>query len=108
MTKRTRMEQETIIRYDQDERTLDLYTAWPVDARRWEKLGYPVEVAHRAQDGSPSGWRVVVPLACLRPLRKLANGQVVKRKVAGRPFAPAYNGGSSTHVAPARAETVAS
>ena len=89
MTNRTRAEQETILRYDQTAPMLHLYTTWPVDARRWKKLGYPVEVEHRHRDGSPSGWRCSVPLACLRSLRKIVNGQVVKRKapVTAFPFA---------------------
>ena len=95
MERLTLSEQETVIRYDRDERVLHLYTSWLVDAQRWEKLGYPVEVMHRYGDGSPSGWRAV-PVACLRPLRRLVNGQIVKRKAPATAFPPGYRGGSST------------
>jgi len=73
----TKSEQETIVRYDQQERILHLYTAYPADARRWGKLGYNV-IVERWRDGQPSGWHARAPVAALR-LRRLLNGQVRKR-----------------------------
>jgi hypothetical protein len=75
----TKAEQETIIRWDQEERVLHLYTAYPSDARKWERLGYSVEVCGRTQAGEARGWRAQAPLEALR-LRKLVGGQVVKRR----------------------------
>jgi hypothetical protein len=66
-------EQETIIRYDRADTALHLYTANPYDAAKWRKAGYPVE------ELSPESWRAVVPRAVLRPLRRLVDGQVVRR-----------------------------
>ena len=80
----TRAEQETILRFDQDERVLHLYTACAVDARKWARLGYAVEVCGRTSTGAPRGWRARAPLDALR-LRTLVDGQVVKRR-RGRGF----------------------
>ena len=80
----TKAEQETIIRYDQEERVLHLYTAFPPEARKWERLGYAVEVCGRTQAGEPRGWRAQAPLEALR-LRKLVEGEVAKRR-RGRGF----------------------
>ncbi len=43
---------------------------------------------------------VVVPLACLRSLRRLVNGEIVKRKPTVSAFRPGYSRGSSTKVVP--------
>lgn len=57
----TKTEQETIIRFDQDETVLHLYTAYPALARKWTRLGYQVEVCGRTQAGEPRGWRAQAP-----------------------------------------------
>jgi hypothetical protein len=80
----TKAEQETIIRWDQEERVLHLYTAYPADARNWARLGYPVEVCARTQVGKPRSWKARAPIEALT-LRKLQNGQIVRRP-RGRSF----------------------
>lgn len=75
----TKAEQETIIRWDQDERVVRLYTAYPREARKWARLGYQVEVDGRTQAGQPRSWRAQAPLAALR-LRRLVNEQLVFRR----------------------------
>ena len=75
----TKAEAETILRWDQEERVLHLYTAHAPEARKWERRGYVVEVCGRTQAGEPRGWRARAPLEALR-LRKLVNGQVAKRR----------------------------
>ena len=85
----TKAEQETILRYDQEDPCASLYTAYERDARRWKaKLSYPVEV-ERTRNGVPTGWRARVPRAAIR-LRALGpDGQVRRRaKPAGKPFGP--------------------
>jgi hypothetical protein len=84
----TKAEQETILRFDQEDRILHLYTACPAAARKWERLGYAVQICGRTQAGEPRGWRSRAPLEALR-LRKLVDGQVVKRQRGrGFPVAP--------------------
>ena len=82
----TKGEQETIIRWDEEDQIADLYTAHPTQARRWAKQGYPVEVFDRDEDGTPLGWRCRVPKEAIR-FRRVQDGQVVKRNTgAGRRF----------------------
>ncbi len=50
---------------------------------------------------------VVVPLACLRSLRRLVNGEIVKRKPPVSAFRPGYSRGSSTKVVPEGVEAQA-
>ena len=84
--KATKTEQETIIRWDQEDPQADLYTAHPAQARRWEKLGYPVEVSDSDTSGKPRGWCYQVPKEAVR-FRRVEDGQVVKRRTgAGRQF----------------------
>ncbi len=45
----TKAEQETIIRWDEEDQIAYLYTAHPAQARRWEKRGYPVQVLDEIQ-----------------------------------------------------------
>ena len=78
----TKAEQETIIRWDQEEHVAWLYTAHPAQARRWERLGYPMEVSDRDQRGSPTGWGAKVPVEAIR-FRKVRDGAVVKRRTGG-------------------------
>ena len=81
----TKAERETILRWDQEERVLHLYTAYPAEARKWARLGYSVEVSGRTQSGEPRGWRARAPLEALR-LRRLVNGKVIRHR-RGRGFA---------------------
>lgn len=82
----SKAEQETIIRWDQEDPDADLYTAHPAQARRWAKQGYPVEVVDCDGDGNDRGWRCRVPKDAVR-FRRVQDGQVVKRRTgAGRQF----------------------
>jgi len=74
----TREERETIIRWDCEDRTPVLYTADPVQARRWTKLGYAVSVAGTHLDGTPRGWAAKGVVGCVR-FRRLNDGAMVKR-----------------------------
>lgn len=80
-------EQETITRWDEEERVADLYTAYLPQARQWERLGYPVEVSDLDRHGNPRGWKARVPKEAIR-FRKVQAGQVVKRRGhgKGKPF----------------------
>ena len=79
----TKAEQETIIRWDQEEPVADLYTARQIQANQWIRLGYPVEVSDRDQEGNPRGWTANVPMEAIR-FRKLRDGAVVKRRGHGK------------------------
>lgn len=80
----TSAEHETILRFDEDERRLYLFTASPV-MRHWTRRGIPLQVTSRDRHGEPQGWRAAVPMACLRPLRALGlDGQVRKRRAGVR------------------------
>ena len=83
----TQAEQETTIRWDQEERVAHLYTARQVQADRWIRLGYPVEVFGRDRQGKPRGWAAQVPMEAIR-FRRVQDGAVVKRRGhgKGRPF----------------------
>ena len=78
----TKAEQETVIRWDRENRTVQLYTADAAQTRRWTKLGYDVRVQGTDRDGRPLGWTATGPSGCVR-FRRLRNGAVVKR-VNGR------------------------
>ena len=83
----TKAEQESIIRWDQEELIAHLYTAHQVQADRWIRLGYPVAVFGRDKEGTPTGWTANVPVEAIR-FKKLQDGAVVKRRGhgKGRPF----------------------
>ena len=107
----TKSEQETIIRWDQEERVAHLYTTNAADARKWERLGYAVEVCTRAQDGKARSWQASGPLDALR-LRKLVNGQLAKRR-RGRSFnsrklaLPKHQPVSQRHLGQGRGQSMA-
>jgi len=75
----SKVEQETIIRWDQEERLALLYTAYLPDAQRWEKLQYPVKVSGRGQDGTPRSWKAEVPIGAIR-WRPMRDGEVVRKR----------------------------
>ena len=75
----TKAEQETVIRWDQDERLAHLWTAYEPDARRWERLGYSVRVFQTGRDGQPRSWSAEVPMEAVR-WRPLENGRVKRRR----------------------------
>ena len=81
----TRLEQETVVRWDQEERRVHLYTAYEPEMRKWVRLGYAVEV-ERTRAGTPSGWRATAPLGAVR-LRALGpDGEVKRRRMPERAF----------------------
>ena len=80
----TKAEMETILRWDMGEPTADLYTAYSPQARRWEKLGYPVEVYGQDRQGHPTGWRCQVPKEAVNRFRRLVDGQLPKRAGHGK------------------------
>jgi hypothetical protein len=82
----TKAEQETVIRWDREDRTVQLYTADAAQARRWTQLGYDVRVHGTDRAGRPHGWTATGPSGCVR-FRRLKNGAVVKR-VSGRQNLP--------------------
>ena len=82
----TKADQETMIRWDRENRTVQLYTADAAQARRWTQLGYDVRVQGTDRDGRPLGRTATGPSGCVR-FRRLKNGAVVKR-VNGRQNLP--------------------
>ena len=82
----TKAEQETVIRWDREQRTVQLYTADAAQARRWTQLGYDVRVQGTDREGRPHGWTATAPSGCVR-FRRLRSGAVVKR-VNGRQNLP--------------------
>jgi len=54
--KRTKAEQETLFRFDCEERVLWATTTTPWVARRWARARVPVVVLSRYQDGTPASW----------------------------------------------------
>ena len=83
----TRAEQETIIRWDEDEKQAHLYTACGAQANRWAKQGYEVTVSHRDRHGSPTGWETTAEKDAVR-FRRVRQGKVVRRRghCQGRQF----------------------
>ena len=67
----TLAEQETVIRWSRAEPVVYLWTASPVEMRKWKRAGYGVE-----PEGV--GWRASGPAGCVR-LRKVKDGALVKR-----------------------------
>jgi hypothetical protein len=59
----TRAEQETVIRWDEEERVVWIWSASPVVLRRLAKLGVPVHSEGRWRDGTLHGRDFRVPLA---------------------------------------------
>lgn len=73
----SKAERETIVRFDDSEKTCDIYTASPVIHRRLLKRGYPMVAEH------PFGWRArAVPLKALsfRKLESLTKAQGAARR----------------------------
>ncbi len=84
----TKGEQETIIRWDQEERVAHLWTAYETDANRWIAAGYQVRVSGRNERGRPIGWATEVPIDAIR-WKRVKDGCVVRRRGhrKGRVFA---------------------
>ena len=79
----TRAEQETIVRWDEQDQQAHLYTAHEAQAKRWIKLGYEMRVTHRDLNGKPTGWEATAEKDAVR-LRRVHAGKVVRRKGHGR------------------------
>jgi hypothetical protein len=52
------LEQENLLRWDRTGDAARLYTADPLEARRWQQLGYPVQAQGR-------GWTARVPIQAI-------------------------------------------
>jgi hypothetical protein len=76
---RTKAEQETILRWDQEERAADLWTSYAPDARRWKKAGYDVHVYTADREGQATSWSARVPVDVIR-WRRMQGGEVFRRK----------------------------
>jgi len=74
----SRAEQESLIRWDEDSPTATVYTACARIARRWEKLGIPMQPVGTVA-GVVISWEGQVPKAAVK-VRKVRQGVVVKRK----------------------------
>ena len=94
----TRGEQETIVRWDREDREAHLYTAYEGQAKRWTKLGYEVTVSHRDRHGTPTGWEATAEKDAVR-FRRVRDGKVIRRK-RGQPF------GSQQHAKLGASETL--
>jgi len=75
----TKAEQETIIRWDQQDRLAHLWTAYEPDARRWQRAGYGVSTETTDRSGQPTSWSARVPVGAIR-YRPVRDGHLVKRK----------------------------
>jgi hypothetical protein len=60
-TSRTAAEQETTLRFDEEERVLWACTTTPRIAARWQKAGYDVQVVGTDRNGRPQSWRMKLP-----------------------------------------------
>jgi hypothetical protein len=74
----TKAEQETVIRWNREHRTVQIYTADAAQARRWTQLGYDVRVQGTDRDGRPHGWTATGPIGCVRS-RRLKDGAIARR-----------------------------
>ena len=61
MPRTTREKAETTITFTRHQGTAECCTADPTVAKRWERVGWPVEVLGRYTDGEPRTWQTAVP-----------------------------------------------
>jgi hypothetical protein len=59
--KRTKAEQETLLRFDCDERVLSATTTTPSVARRWLRAKVPLVILSRYPDGTAATWEARLP-----------------------------------------------
>lgn len=76
MSTRPKCEQETILRWDRASDQAMFWTAAPAEARRWQRLGYPVI-------RESGGWRAMVPRKAVS-LRRFSTLTRPPRPEAGR------------------------
>ena len=62
----TKAEQETIVRWDREDRRVEMYTSDAPQARQWARLGYDVRVVGTDPEGRPHGWTATGPIGCVR------------------------------------------
>jgi len=60
IARRTKAEQETLFRFDEDEHVLWASTTTARVVTRWQRAGYTVRVLGRSGDGTPQTWEVKV------------------------------------------------
>lgn len=80
----TKAEQETLIRWDEEERVAWLETTYPPMAAEWTRKGYPVVVAGTV-DGVAQRWRAKVPPAAIT-FRRMIDGELPKQKANAGAF----------------------
>lgn len=73
---RSREEQETILRWDQADQSVKIYTAAPGMAAKLSKRGYTMTPIRRT-NGTVTGWEGTAPKGCLI-FRTLRDGQIPK------------------------------
>lgn len=61
----SKYEQETIIRWDEEEQVAHLYTAHGATAKKWEKLGWPVKIMDKDGQGKARGWEAEGSVDCI-------------------------------------------
>lgn len=74
----TKAEQETTIRWDEEEQLAWLYTSYPPTAEKWRRLGYPVTACGQTRSGDTRSWEAKVPVRAVT-FRKLVDGRVPTR-----------------------------
>jgi hypothetical protein len=94
----TKAEQETLYRYDEEERILRMWTANPAVARRWRRLGYDVRDLGHYPDRTTRSWQATGPVDALR-LRPVRDGQVVRRPPPAHAFKAEARGDAQVAVA---------
>jgi hypothetical protein len=77
---RTKAEQETTIRWDEEERLAWLCTTTPAVQRRWARLGIRWQVHSRYPDGAPATWVAKIDFRAVKLRRVDAAGRVVKAR----------------------------
>ena len=84
MAGRTRAEQETLIRWDAEDPRVVLYTASPVVAAKWTRLGYVLTPF--GDPASPSGWGCTAPKGSVtvRRAHRVARTPPVGRRFTAR------------------------
>ena len=80
---RCEAEAETILRWDGETDDALLFTADPVEAARWRRLGYDVQVFGTVA-GRPRSWQTRVPVAAVALLPIVA-GRVQVSRYLGAP-----------------------
>jgi hypothetical protein len=78
-----KLEQETTVRWDQEDRIAALWTAYEPDARRWVKAGYHVGVYTTDREGTATSWSARIPSEAIR-WRRVQDGHVVRRSGHGK------------------------